>query len=37
MNYYTFEAENDRWYFKSDLDPASVKLLKVGEGVTVHY
>lgn len=26
-----------RWYFKSDLDPKSLKLVKVGEKVTVHY
>jgi hypothetical protein len=29
-------AKKERWYFKSDLDPQSVKL-KVGERVTVHY
>ena len=30
-------AKKERWYFKSDIDPQSVKLLKVGERVTVHY
>jgi len=30
-------AKKERWYFKSDLDPQSVKLLRVGERVTVHY
>ena len=30
-------AKKERWYFKSDLDSQSVKLLRVGERVTVHY
>ena len=30
-------AKGERWYFKRDLDSESVKLLKVGERVTVHY
>jgi hypothetical protein len=30
-------AKKERWYFKSDLDPESVKLLRMGERVTVHY
>lgn len=30
-------AKKERWYFKSDLDPKSLKLVKVGERVTMHY
>jgi hypothetical protein len=30
-------AKGERWYFKRDLDSESVKLLKVGQRVTVHY
>ena len=30
-------AKKGHWYFKSDLDPQSAKLVRVGEKVTVHY